>query len=92
MHFPLTLLDVTETKYLDHIWAQSVISVIVIFCSWDGSAGLQKIAGKSKIQVVQAIIAHKESKLTRATNLDQIHSQFLTIKVCSYHQLSAWHP
>lgn len=42
---------------------------------------LQKIAGKSKIQVVQANITHEESKLTQAMDLARIYSQFRMFKV-----------
>lgn len=42
---------------------------------------LQKIAGKSKIQVVQANVIHEELKLTQAMNLAQIYSQFRMFKV-----------
>lgn len=42
---------------------------------------LQKIAGKSKIQVVQSNIIHKDSKLTQAMKSAEIHSQFPVVKV-----------
>jgi len=46
-----------------------------------GQLLLEKIAGKSKIQVVQANVIHEELKLTQAMNLAQTHHQFRMFKV-----------
>lgn len=62
-------------------WPNMLFLSLLCFAFGAGQLVLQKIAGKSKIQVVQANIINEESKLTQAMDLAQIYSQFRMFKV-----------